>query len=679
MFKKQHNIVAPVLTLIVVCLLALTGITCAIAYSSIYNESIKIMKQENISLVNKIDGWISSKGDLAENNATLLRNPDTSREYAKAYFTDLVNIYADVSDVYAGFADNTGIFGMGWEPDETWVATQRPWFLAAAGQPGQIVYPPPYYDMSLNQLAFAIVRTVNNNNADAGVVAVDIPLDTMVDYVEQANADSVSTSFLLDTNGDILMHPELAFAPNPDASFKNINTVESGKFMQMFELIKKDGFYTESGSIYISTPLATTGWYVVSVKPTSIIMDSVFSTLWQIIIAIAVIMLIIVPILFVLSNWINRKIYWYESILHAIPFVVSVIDNNMNFTFLNKVGLDFIGIPWKNLKGRSCTAWSEFCTACNTPKCGVECFKRGELVTEYTTPDGSISKVDIAALKNSSGKQVGYVEIDQDVTAMKTITANLKSVLKEIKSVSTEVTCGARQVADSSQQLSLDSAEQASSIERLSSSISDIAQKTRNNADMAGRAAVLANAIKDNAERGNHQMDEMIEAVKGINEASQNIQKVIKVIDDIAFQTNILALNAAVEAARAGQHGKGFAVVAEEVRNLASKSAEAAKNTGSMIQNSIEKADLGTRIAGETAASLVEIVSGINESSQIVSQIAQSNEEQSVGIEEINEGIVKVAGVVQHTNATAEQSAAASEEMSSQAKMLENLVLRFRG
>jgi methyl-accepting chemotaxis protein len=173
-------------------------------------------------------------------------------------------------------------------------------------------------------------------------------------------------------------------------------------------------------------------------------------------------------------------------------------------------------------------------------------------------------------------------------------------------------------------------------------------------------------------------MDEMMTAVKDINVASQSINKVIKVIDDIAFQTNILALNAAVEAARAGQHGKGFAVVAEEVRSLAAKSAEAAKDTGGLIANSMEKAELGARIADDTAASLVEIVSGINESSQIVTEIAKSSEEQSLGIAQINRGIDQVAQVVQQNSATAEESAAASEEMSGQANMLEELVSQFK-
>jgi len=255
---------------------------------------------------------------------------------------------------------------------------------------------------------------------------------------------------------------------------------------------------------------------------------------------------------------------------------------------------------------------------------------------------------------------------------------SLNTLFGEINNSTAQVASGAKQIADGSQSLAQGSTEQASSIEQLSASITEIAHKTKDNAGKAEKAAVLANTIKQNAEKGSRQMDEMTAAVKDINTASQNIKKVIKVIDDIAFQTNILALNAAVEAARAGQHGKGFAVVAEEVRNLAAKSAEAAKDTGGLIADSMEKAELGSRIANDTAASLAEIVSGINESSQIVNEIAQSSDEQSAGITQINHGIGQVAHVVQQNSATAEESAAASEEMSGQSNMLEDLVAQFK-
>ena len=269
-------------------------------------------------------------------------------------------------------------------------------------------------------------------------------------------------------------------------------------------------------------------------------------------------------------------------------------------------------------------------------------------------------------------------ENDTIGVSLKKVVTSLNGMFSEIQTSTSQVSAASKQIADGSQALAQGATEQAAVIQQLSSSISEIAQKTNENADMAGRAASLANTIKGSAEKGSRQMNEMMEAVREINVAGQSISKVIKVIDDIAFQTNILALNAAVEAARAGQHGKGFAVVAEEVRNLAAKSAEAAKDTGSLIANSIEKAELGSRIAEETSSSLAEIVSGINESDQIVGEIARSSEEQSLSITEINKGIDQVAHVVQQNSATAEQSAAASQEMDSQSNMLEELLSRFK-
>jgi len=261
---------------------------------------------------------------------------------------------------------------------------------------------------------------------------------------------------------------------------------------------------------------------------------------------------------------------------------------------------------------------------------------------------------------------------------MKKMSDNLNGIFAEIKSSANQVSMGSKQVADGAQILAQGSTEQAASIQELSGSIAEIAERTKANAVIANKNSKLSEAIKESAEKGSLQMDEMITAVGAINEASKNIGKIIKTIDDIAFQTNILALNAAVEAARAGQHGKGFAVVAEEVRNLASKSAEAARETGEMIQNSIDKAELGSQIAGETAESLRKIVTGINESNQLVAEIASASEEQSQGISHINVGVDQVAQVVQQNSATAQESAATSQEMSGQSSVLQQLVTQFK-
>jgi len=273
---------------------------------------------------------------------------------------------------------------------------------------------------------------------------------------------------------------------------------------------------------------------------------------------------------------------------------------------------------------------------------------------------------------------------DKDVLSisLKKIIDNLNDVLSEInttiKSASTHISSESRQIAESLQAFAKGSADQANTVRELSEHTGDIAEKTKTNADMANEASTLANTIKDNAEKSSRQMDDMMTAVNEINQASQSISKVIKVIDDIAFQTNILALNAAVEAARAGQHGKGFAVVAEEVRNLAAKSAEAAKDTGTLISDSMDKAVQGARIANETASSLADIVTGISESSEIISKIASASETQTSGIALINSGIDQVAAIVNQNSNIAHESASVAHELSGQSAMLENLVERFK-
>ena len=264
------------------------------------------------------------------------------------------------------------------------------------------------------------------------------------------------------------------------------------------------------------------------------------------------------------------------------------------------------------------------------------------------------------------------------LNSLQEISNDLNKTMAEIKTSAKEVNAGAEQVSSGAQGLSQGATEQASSIEELSATVNDISEHIKKTAENTRLANTEAQNAGKEVSHSDKQMQQMKAAMENINQKSGEISKIIKTIDDIAFQTNILALNAAIEAARAGVAGKGFAVVADEVGNLAQKSANAAKDTTMLIEETLQAVEQGTVLADSTAESLQRVVTGAGKVTELVNQIAEASVEQSRAVEQVSTGIDQISSVVQSNTATAEESAAASEELSGQANILNELVGRFQ-
>ena len=264
------------------------------------------------------------------------------------------------------------------------------------------------------------------------------------------------------------------------------------------------------------------------------------------------------------------------------------------------------------------------------------------------------------------------------LNSLQEISNDLNKTMAEIKTSAKEVNAGAEQVSSGAQGLSQGATEQASSIEELSATVNDISEHIKKTAENTRLANTEAQNAGKEVSHSDKQMQQMKAAMENINQKSGEISKIIKTIDDIAFQTNILALNAAIEAARAGVAGKGFAVVADEVGNLAQKSANAAKDTTMLIEETLQAVEQGTVLADSTAESLQRVVTGASKVTELVNQIAEASVEQSRAVEQVSTGIDQISSVVQSNTATAEESAAASEELSGQANILNELVGRFQ-
>lgn len=439
---------------------------------------------------------------------------------------------------------------------------------------------------------------------------------------------------------------------------------------------------------------------------------------------------------------VNKLVETFVEHLDSVPAPIMLIDKNFDINFMNRAGCEVVGSSRTQLLGSKCYNHFKTSDCQTSNCACSRAMANGQKNTSETDANPSGMKIDIsytgAPVKNSTGDIVGAIEIVVDQTEIKKaqrvadkvsryqseevdklsktlekmsegdltvsytaadgegdtedvsrnfamISENLNntvvsmnSILLQVNGAVEQVAAGAFQVSGASQSLSEGATEQASSLEEISSSMQEIGSQIRVNAENAEKCDSLSKEAMESAKTGSEQMEILLEAMDDIDKSSKNISKIIKVIDEIAFQTNVLALNAAVEAARAGEHGRGFAVVAEEVRELAQKSAKAAKETTEMIDDSIKKAENGSNISAETSSVLKQLVEASKSVGAIVEEISIASNEQAQGVLQINTGLSQIEQVTQQNTANAEESAAASEELSGQADELRKMISRFK-
>lgn len=493
-----------------------------------------------------------------------------------------------------------------------------------------------------------------NNGKVQGVVMADINVANF-SKVDSSNENYPSMySTIYDDNGKIIYDSEsledigkyLAdFTPNQsELSLMQTNMAKKQPFR--VETTREDGRKVTR----FFTPIKAAGetWWSLTAVNSSDVDAAVKTTVISMVLLSACALILIIAVIFLLLHRLLRPI---KLIVSA---AAEIADGNLNVQ---------IAAESEDEVGRLARTFLKMVQNLNV------------IVSDVDYILGKMAEGDFDVRTNSEESYVGNFR--GILSSMRTLNIKLSNVLMQINTAADQVSDGSEQVSSGAQALSQGTTEQASSIEELAATINEISlhvKQTAENAVQAREQTIHAGCEVDSC---NHQMQEMIAAMDEIGEMSGQISKIIKTIEDIAFQTNILALNAAVEAARAGEAGKGFAVVADEVRNLASKSAEASKNTSALIEGAVRAVEKGTNIANETAHMLNKVVESAQAVSETVDKIADATKEQSSAIGQITVGVDQISSVIQTNSATAEESAAASEELSGQAQMLKALVNQF--
>lgn len=507
----------------------------------------------------------------------------------------------------------------------------------------------PYFNANINKTIISYVSPVYlQSGKDFGVLGVDFDFAYLNKLLDEHQKFHEKECFLLNAEGKILFHPDYTEG-------ENFGEILGGKYKKVLaEILNKEEGYVNEGSaknaVLLGYHALSNGWKIVITPSHKAIYGDIEILKNTLFIFISVYLLFMLALSVILGNRQARPILSLTKSVKKLS--EGSLDEEIKVRSKNEIGALAKGL--RQLVGQL----KEYRLYIQEITDSLNEMQDGNLdirlKNEYT---GEFTKIKVALLDLSD---------------------KLTGLIGNIRISSDQVSSSAENVSAGAQNLTRGSMEQASSIEELSATINDISDRIRKNAENAAKANQAAATGQEEILKSDGQMQDMKASMNRINEKSAEISKIIKTIDDIAFQTNILALNAAIEAARAGEAGKGFAVVADEVRNLAQKSAEAAKDTTVLIDDTVKAVEQGSRLTDSTAKSLHEVVNGQKELSILISEIASASDEQANAVSQVTTGIDQISSVVQTNSATAEESSASSSELNDQARNLREQISRFR-
>lgn len=576
---------------------------------------------------------LPKKEKTEENVRELIEN---STEYGQQYGV--------ISD-YIVFPNKHMISGDGWVPEKGYDPTQKDYYKKALEE--NLYISTPYIDATTQEFVITISTSIKIDGTLYAVLARDLTITEVKQVVDSYKSSQGSYLYLLDEEGNILSHEDEEYQTN-GSKVVNIYDISWDMLKEIADQKKSvlQNDYDHEKKRFIAVTEEQSGWTIGYVYPNSIIMKNLTRQIvWNMIVFVITLCVSITIVVRIL----RKKLLPIQELAK----VAQDLENGHLDVTLDVKSNDEIGrlaIAFHNTTNYLQNIISEI---------------------SYMLTQISMGNLNVNTQCEYRGDFIGIQK------ALQHITSNLNQVIGGIDVAANQVLNGANQVSDHAQMLSQGAVEQAGQIETLVQGMEEVQQAVNNNVKRCESAGEATSKVASKLEESNEYMEDMMRAMDKISNASNEIGKIIKTIQDIAFQTNILALNASIEAARAGQAGKGFAVVADEVGDLATKSAEAAKNTTVMIENSIKMVEEGTAVANETANSLVQAVEVIKEVVKETQEIAILSNEQAREINQISSGIAEISSVVQLNSASSEESAETSKKLSEQAHNMKELLNKF--